>query len=229
MSNLLQDVKDQLRCYCSHNRDLHFPKACVVGDDWICCDCSEFEPLPADHFDRCPDDRCNSNYFYQDEKDEFLFHCHNCESSFKFDGFECFNDLRFEAYKKPLEAELVGRKLATTVGKDNFVWIPAGSHKGQETGLVGYWDGTLKKDSGGIVRAEVEIMGEDGFHYVLANLSHLYIATDADIDAELEADEISSWREYLVEREKQPLESAAAVDFNSSAASKDGGFLERLG
>lgn len=29
--------------------------------------------------------------------------------------------------------------------------------------------------------------------------------------------------------EEQPLESAVAVDFNSSAASKDGGFLERLG
>lgn len=28
---------------------------------------------------------------------------------------------------------------------------------------------------------------------------------------------------------EQPLESAAAVDFNSSAASKDGGFLERFG
>lgn len=29
--------------------------------------------------------------------------------------------------------------------------------------------------------------------------------------------------------ETQPLESAVAVDFNSSAASKDGSFLERLG
>lgn len=29
--------------------------------------------------------------------------------------------------------------------------------------------------------------------------------------------------------EEQPLESAVADDFNSSAASKDGGFLERLG
>lgn len=28
---------------------------------------------------------------------------------------------------------------------------------------------------------------------------------------------------------EQPLKSAAAVDFNSSAASKDGSFLERLG
>lgn len=91
------------------------------------------------------------------------------------------------------------RKLATDVGGNNFVWIPAGSHRGQESGIVGYWDGTLKYDSGDIARAEVEIMGEDGFHYVLANLSHLYIATDADIDAELEEGEIASWREYLKE------------------------------
>lgn len=31
------------------------------------------------------------------------------------------------------------------------------------------------------------------------------------------------------QKERQPLESAVADDFNSSAASKDGGFLERLG
>ncbi len=33
---------------------------------------------------------------------------------------------------------------------------------------------------------------------------------------------------YGLMSEQQPLESAAADDFNSSAASKDGGFLERL-
>ena len=39
-------------------------------------------------------------------------------------------------------------------------------------------------------------------------------------------------KKFRVERElaeKHPLESADAVDFNSSAASKDGGFLERFG
>lgn len=108
------------------------------------------------------------------------------------------------------------RKLATEAGKDNFVWIPTGHTLGVPDGIVGYWDGTLKNDSGGIERAEVEIMGDDGFHYVLANLSHLYIATNADIDAELESDEISSWREYLVDRVRQPLKGAAVDDFNSS-------------
>lgn len=205
MSNFLEDVKKQLRCYCSHNLNWHSPtrKFCVVGEERRGCDCSEFNPLPADHFNRCPDGRCNSNYFYQDEKDEFLFHCNSCKSSFKFDGYEFFDSF--------------SRQLATDAGKDNFVWIPVGQTLGVPDGLVGYWDGTLKKDSNGIKRAEVEIMGEDGFHYILVNLSHLYIATDADINAELESEEISSWREYLVERGKHSLENANAVDFNSSA------------
>lgn len=34
---------------------------------------------------------------------------------------------------------------------------------------------------------------------------------------------------YLAQREEQPLENAVVDDFNSSATSKDGGFLERLG
>lgn len=34
---------------------------------------------------------------------------------------------------------------------------------------------------------------------------------------------------YVFKEERHSLESANAVDFNSSATSKDGGFLERLG
>lgn len=36
-------------------------------------------------------------------------------------------------------------------------------------------------------------------------------------------------RNYFIMREKQPLESAVAVDFNSSAPYKGRGFFERFG
>lgn len=86
--------------------------------------------------------------------------------------------------------------------EENFVWIPTGHYRSEESGIVGYWDGTMELDRNGMPRAEIELMGDDGFQYVLVNLRGIYLATEADINRELESDEVQRWREYLVEREK---------------------------
>lgn len=92
------------------------------------------------------------------------------------------------------------RELATA---ENFVWIPTGhDFDGTPDGIVGYWDGTKRKDNGGIERAEIEFLGDDGFNYCLVNLGALYLATDSEIEAQMDDDEVSSWRNYLIEREK---------------------------
>lgn len=90
--NLTEQVRKQQRCYCGHRKVKH-----LYGGDGGCnefkCVCDKFEPLPYDFFQNCPCYECNSTYFYQDDNDDFLFHCHACERSFRFDGRECFDEV----------------------------------------------------------------------------------------------------------------------------------------
>lgn len=90
-NKFIEQVSHGARCYCSHEMGDHknYRENCNL------CVCELFERLPFDFFTRCPDtDNCNSLYFYPDDEKEDIFHCHCCESSFKFDGFESFTDLR---------------------------------------------------------------------------------------------------------------------------------------
>lgn len=91
MNKFVAQTTHGVRCYCSHLMDKHINlfHRCVE------CNCEKFDRLPFDFFQKCPNsDFCNSISFYPDDEKEDIFHCHGCESSFKFDGFESFTDLR---------------------------------------------------------------------------------------------------------------------------------------
>jgi hypothetical protein len=91
-NKFIEQAKHGARCYCGHLMESH------KGFCFDCqeCKCDKYDRLPFDFFQRCPDaDNCNSIYFYPDDENEDIFHCHGCESSFEFDGCECFTDLRY--------------------------------------------------------------------------------------------------------------------------------------